>query len=291
MKHRSFFVAFIFTPLFFLPLPVSANPSNGTVEVGPNPRSHDSYITGASKKVPSKPQNRPRPGRIKPPPTLVRDRPSCEIALAKPGDTAPVKDCGSTPCGDGGTEYIRTIEDTATGKISAAQIVCKPPGGDVAALAINEFHKNTAKVSRPTISPLTTTLANFPNIFSSDVRAYTETTGITVAAVRIQFIPTAYRWDFGDGTVLDTTDPGKPFDPDHPETVATTREIEKNFPITHRYRYVGKVSVTLTVTFRGQYSVNGGEWTDIAGRVQASSPPHELTVKQARGRFVSGDGS
>ncbi len=190
--------------------------------------------------------------------------------------------CKSYPCEGGDREYIRIERDSALNPRDV-ETFCGLPDQSIQSLAIQEFHTSTVKVSLPTIAPRTTTLANFPNIYWSEVKAYEEPTDITVANVRLKFIPVKYRWNFGDGKTITTTDPGRPH---NPELTKTLRDVDKNYKNTHRYADTGTFNTTLTVVFNGQYSVNGGDWTDIAGSIQATSPSHPLTVYEARGELI-----
>jgi len=217
-----------------------------------------------------------------PPKERVTVRPSCSVTAAAPNATRFVDNCVPDKCANGQDQYIRIVEDLQKGG-STVSLFCGAPKTDPGVLAVQEFYRAPVKVSVPTVAPQTTTFANFPNIFWSDVQAYEEPTGITVANVRLKFVPVSYRWSFGDGETKTTTDPGKPHDP---ELTKVIQDIEKNYDHTHRYAQTGTFDLKLTVIFNGQYSVNGGGWTDITGSVQATSPAHPLTVKQALGQLI-----
>ncbi len=235
--------------------------------------------------VPGEPERASLPsGPVEPPRERVTVRPSCAYTDAAGGDI--VENCQNSQCADGENEYIQVTEDLQQGG-TELEVLCGLPEDDPGSLAIDEFHTSAVEVSWPTIAPRTTTLANFPNIFWSDVRTYEEGTGITVADVRLKFIPVLYRWDFGDGETMTLTEPGKPYDP---ELVKVTQDADRYYKNIHRYTKLGTFDVTLNVVFNGQYSVNGGDWVDIAGSVQATSPPHQLTVREARGELIKPGG-
>lgn len=89
-------------------------------------------------------------------------------------------------------------------------------------------------------------------------------TAVLGAAVAVRATPVAYTWDFGDGTVLGPTpDPGALF-----PALRTT----------HTYERGGDVQVVLTTTYAGEYSVEGGAFTAVAGTVDVPSPPVPLAV-------------
>ncbi|HEX3732739.1 MAG TPA: PKD domain-containing protein [Mycobacteriales bacterium] len=195
--------------------------------------------------------------------------------------------CEAHQCPDGRQQYLRIEEDLNTG-FKKFDPICGVSASDPGSLAVEEFYKTKAKVSRPNIAPNTTTLANFPNIFWSDVKAYEAPTDITVANVRLKFLPVKYLWSFGDGETMTLGDPGKAYDPN---LIKVTQDADRYYKNIHRYASLGTFNVTLTVVFNGQYSVDGGDWIDIAGSVQATSPPHSLAVKEARGELVDPNGN
>ena len=75
-------------------------------------------------------------------------------------------------------------------------------------------------------------------------------------AVRVRATPVKYRWDFGDGTVLTTVFPGRPY-PDK--------------DVSMRYAFQGWYEVSLVTVFSGEFSVNGGVWQPIDGVVEVES--------------------
>jgi hypothetical protein len=88
--------------------------------------------------------------------------------------------------------------------------------------------------------------------------------------VAVRAIPTSYTWDYGDGTTLGPTgDPGGPLSGDRiGEATATS----------HRYARTGDVQVTLTTTYRGEYSFNGTDWIGIDGEANVVSPSVGVSV-------------
>ncbi|MGH9644598.1 MAG: hypothetical protein ACRD3Q_19515 [Terriglobales bacterium] len=229
-----------------------------------------------------KPTNKAKPAAV--PPKKVTLRPSCSYLDVGP-DGKTVNHCEMRKCANGKDQYLRVTEQ---GGATDLQLVCGLSDSDPGSLAVDEFYKTRAKVSRPNIAPNTTTLANFPNIFWSDVKSYEAPTDITVANVRLKLLPVKYVWSFGDGETMTLTDPGKAYDPN---LIKVTQDADKYYKNIHRYASLGTFNVTLTVVFDGQYSVDGGDWTDIAGSVQATSPPHSLVVKEARGELVDPHGN
>jgi hypothetical protein len=76
--------------------------------------------------------------------------------------------------------------------------------------------------------------------------------------VVIRAVPTEYRWETSDGDVVTTTNPGAPWaDGGDPLTFANAE---------HR------VTITLTTTWRGEFSLNGGStWVEAPGFADTTS--------------------
>ncbi len=83
-------------------------------------------------------------------------------------------------------------------------------------------------------------------------------TTLLATPVRVRATPVRYHWDFGDGNSLDTSKAGRPY---------PSRDV------TSQYAHEGWYDITLTTTYSGQFSVNGGAWQDIDGTITVDSEP------------------
>ncbi|WP_246262503.1 PKD domain-containing protein [Arthrobacter mobilis] len=88
--------------------------------------------------------------------------------------------------------------------------------------------------------------------------------------VAIEATPIEYTWTYGDGSGLGpTTAPGGPLPRDRwGERTATS----------HIYTETGDFQVTLTTTFSGTYSVNGGPAVPIPGNGTFTAAPATISV-------------
>jgi hypothetical protein len=109
-------------------------------------------------------------------------------------------------------------------------------------------------------------LTGLPVVFYTDGPT-TQTFTVDIRGFSVDIVATAtgFTWDTGDGTVLRTTDPGAPY-PDH--------------TISHDYRS-GTYTASLTTTWSGTYSVDGGATADVPGTTTTEGPPATFTVLQA----------
>jgi hypothetical protein len=117
------------------------------------------------------------------------------------------------------------------------------------------------------------TLVNVPtNVYVDAQTAILPTTVIGVP-IRVRATPIAFDWTFGDGRRLHTADPGAPY-PD--------------LRTTHTYIAPGTLTLALTTTYRGEYSVNNGPWIPINGTAAVASPTQALIVVAAEAELVDG---
>jgi hypothetical protein len=91
------------------------------------------------------------------------------------------------------------------------------------------------------------------------------------------------HWNFGDGTTATTSSPGKAYTDTDPCRTAQCADYYG-----HTYRDTGDRTITLTVSWHGQFSLDGGRtWTDVdPAPLQGPPATHNLTVEQARGILV-----
>lgn len=90
--------------------------------------------------------------------------------------------------------------------------------------------------------------------------------------VQVRATPVAYHWDLGDGNTINTDKPGEPYPSEQ---------------VSSEYTYEGWYDITLTTTFEGEFSVNGGEWQPIDGTIEVASEPIEIFAKSFESRLVN----
>ena len=113
---------------------------------------------------------------------------------------------------------------------------------------------------------------NMVNVLHTDPAEQTLATTLLGTPVQIRAIPIEYHWDLGDGNTITTSKPGKPFPSEE---------------VTSTYRYEGWYDITLTTTFAGQFSVDGGPWQDIDGTITITSDPVALYSASLTSRLTN----
>lgn len=226
----------------------------------------------------------------KPPPVRLRRLvPACEgnqLTLSAPGDAMCAQAlslCARTPDPDdlmfwifvGPPGISQPTADQWTQIGSQCLRRDQVPHGLAPAVpefTLADFRRLPLPAGRANIQPPNLrTLVNVPTNLFVGAAPITLDTDLVGFPVQVRATPTHFTWWLGDGAVLRTTDAGGPY-PD-----MTT---------THTYREKGAVSVELTTSYAGEYSIAGGPWTPIDGEADVRSPAVALTVLEARSHLV-----
>lgn len=92
--------------------------------------------------------------------------------------------------------------------------------------------------------------------------------------VDVVVTPVEYAWDFGDGSTLTTTEPGRPY---------------PAFDLTHVYTELADRQITLTTTWTGRYRVDADplhRWRDVEGTATTVDVGDEFEVVSLRTRLT-----
>ncbi|MGW9413105.1 hypothetical protein [Arthrobacter cupressi] len=89
--------------------------------------------------------------------------------------------------------------------------------------------------------------------------------------ISVRAHPSSFAWNYGDGTTKTFTIQGGPLRPDQTELDSETRT-------SHVYTATGDYRISVTTTYTGEYSVDGGPWVPIIGTAQVNSPAVPMSV-------------
>ena len=107
-----------------------------------------------------------------------------------------------------------------------------------------------------------TTLEGSSNIFEGD---------LPIGRTRIRAVPVAYRYEYGDGQELRTHQAGTPRSSS--STTTSSSSGVKETLTSYVYPQVGNFHAYVTVTYAGQYSIDGGPWQFFGTEVSRISEP------------------
>ena len=103
-----------------------------------------------------------------------------------------------------------------------------------------------------------TTLEGSSNLFEGD---------LPIGRTRIRAVPVAYRYEYGDGHDLKTHSAGSPVSSQH------SGQPLHETSTSYAYPQVGNFHAYVTVTYAGQYSIDGGPWQFFGTEVSRVSEP------------------
>ena len=103
-----------------------------------------------------------------------------------------------------------------------------------------------------------TTLEGSSNIFEGD---------LPIGRTRIRAVPVAYRYEYGDGHDLKTHSAGSPVSSQH------SGQPLHETSTSYAYPQVGNFHAYVTVTYAGQYSIDGGPWQFFGTEITRISEP------------------
>lgn len=103
-----------------------------------------------------------------------------------------------------------------------------------------------------------TTLEGSSNIFEGD---------LPIGRTRIRAVPVAYRYEYGDGHDLKTHSAGSPVSSQH------SGQSSHETSTSYAYPQVGNFHAYVTVTYAGQYSIDGGPWQFFGTEITRISEP------------------
>ena len=108
-----------------------------------------------------------------------------------------------------------------------------------------------------------TTLEGSSNIFEGD---------LPIGHTRIRAVPVAYRYEYGDGQELRTHQAGTPRSSSSSSTTSSSSGV-KETSTSYAYPQVGNFHAYVTVTYAGQYSIDGGPWQFFGTEITRISEP------------------
>ncbi len=212
---------------------------------------------------------------------LFRKTPTCAVGQ----DTLSIAECTllDAKCDEkpGGTmvdwDYKRNdgISDWETFQTQVCSYPSDPADRPVGparpAFSITEFRSLPLKPAKIVTQPGRHTLKGaYTNVYAEiGDQGFSPRLAGKVISVRAH--PSSFAWNYGDGTTKTFTIQGGPLRPDQAELDSETRT-------SHVYAGTGDYSISVTTTYTGEYSVDGGPWIPIIGTAQVNSPAVPMSV-------------
>lgn len=210
--------------------------------------------------------------RLTPAPAVrIEFRTPCEVISERTSGC--VSSAGGCP--EGQTEYRQwRVSDDAEIPLGltcsspeTAVVAAAAPPQVTEAMVLEAFRQVPVPALRSVSEPEDKTLVNFETILHTEAEPLTRTVSILGQRVRLEIVPSAFRWEHGDGTSATTSTPGAPY---------------PRKDVVHLYQKAGvTVNHRVVVTWSAQWSLNGGPLQPVAGTVTTTGPTTALRVAEA----------
>jgi hypothetical protein len=186
------------------------------------------------------------------------------------------------------TTVMLTITQQPDGTWVVSNIDCAAPiGAATPQLTAADVRQEAQKlVPHPGIGiapPNGTALVNIETVLWVDTATNRSLGTVTLLGhqVELRVAVSQVTWSFGDGSSETIDSAGVPYDPVYP---CSAKLCERYWG--HVYTSTGALTLTATVTWTGQFRVDGGAWQTIPGTVTGPATSTTLTVREARGVLV-----
>ena len=137
---------------------------------------------------------------------------------------------------------------------------------------VQTFRRITLPASELIIQPPNgRTLVNFDTNFYTEPLTFDRTVRLLGHRVDLHITVHSYRWDFGDGEGLTSTEPGAPY---------------PKLEITHNYLRKAVYWASLDTTYTADFRVDGGPWRLVPGTVTIDGEAERLQAIEARPTLV-----
>lgn len=147
-----------------------------------------------------------------------------------------------------------------------------PPPGDAASPGVSVTEMATVRITPSVITMWPSSgdvLINLRTPVMTSGNAQVHAVELRGEQIKVRATPVEFTWDFGDGTVFTTTEPGTPF---------------PNASISHQYlTRAPKTRITLQTTWKAEFQHPGtGQWHPIDGVVKTTSHSRWFARKMAQ---------
>lgn len=123
-------------------------------------------------------------------------------------------------------------------------------------------------------------IVGIPLTVVSTATPHVQTGTLLGSPVTVRWTPVSWTIDFGDGTVVSTTDPGRP------QEGALRDWVDA--PTSHRYTDRTDRTITVTIEFVAEVDAGTG-WFLVPGSLRVQAPPLDLKIYEVQTLLVRGD--
>lgn len=201
------------------------------------------------------------------------------------------RECNGINWCDNGQKLMYKIDsDATTQQVQQFDSYCSsndPP--DITAAVTREFQQYKPALAPPQVCPPSrVTLVHIDTVFLTDSTPIDVPLNLLGNAIILKVTGISYQWNYGDGSTH-TTETGGWVNPGDPKGSSAKDRLPTG-PVSHQYKKSGKdLPVSVTITYNGVFSVNGGQFQPIDGTINATSPSQNIWVRSVDTQLVDPD--
>lgn len=181
------------------------------------------------------------------------------------------------------------IEDTNLRNLPARDFRCRfgsleacntDPAVGLAPITIADLASFTPAVGELVVQPENWGVLGIPTNFVATATAHVQQGTLLGQPIEVRWRPVAFTFDYGDATVVTTTEAGAMWQSSDDDWTATSTS--------HEYGARGEYTATVTVTFEADIATGTG-WATVPGTLDLAAPAELVQVFEVQTVLTRGD--
>lgn len=150
----------------------------------------------------------------------------------------------------------------------------------VAPITIADLASFTPAVGELVVQPENWGVLGIPTNFVATATDHVQSGTLLGQPIQVRWRPTAFTFDYGDGTVVTSDEPGALWVGADDDWTATST--------THEYQSRGEYAATVTITFEADIAADGG-WSSVPGTLAVAAPTESVRIFEVHTVLTRGD--
>jgi len=159
---------------------------------------------------------------------------------------------------------------------------CLPTEPGIGPITIRDIASFIPTPGRQQMQPDGWTVAGLDTNFYAITQQHVVPGALLGRPADVRFTPTAFHWDYGDGTAATKPTKGGTWEALGLDEFAPT-------PTSHVYEQLGDYTITLSITFSAEYRFDGSAWRAVVGNLTLPANDLHLRVGTAKTVLVEHD--
>lgn len=158
--------------------------------------------------------------------------------------------------------------------------LCAPADSTTETLTIADLASFTPAVGELVVQPENWGVLGIPTNFVATATEHVQQGTLLGQPIEVRWRPAAFTFDYGDGTVVTTTDAGAMWQSSDDDWTVTSTS--------HQYAERGEYTATVTITFEADIATGTG-WATVPGTLDLAAPAEPVQVFEVQTVLTRGD--